>query len=63
MSTAAARYATYPGDTTHIIGEVKGPNTWGEHLTAVTAEYNPDSNTTRVGFNYTTTNDINETSK
>lgn len=62
MSTAAARYATYPGDTTHIIGEVKGPNTWGEHLTAVTAEYDHTTDKTRVGFAYTTTHDI-ETSK
>lgn len=58
MTAAAARFATYPGDTTHIIGEVKGPNTWGEHLTAVTADYNPETNSTRVGFNYTTTHDI-----
>lgn len=62
MSTAASRYATYPGDTTHIIGEVKGPNTWGERLTAVTAEYDATTDKTRVGFAYTTTNDI-ETSK
>ncbi|MFE4229165.1 hypothetical protein ACFRJ8_14900 [Arthrobacter sp. NPDC056886] len=58
MSNTSARFATYPGDTTHIIGEIKGPNTWGERLTAVTADYDPAADQTRVGFAYTTTNDI-----
>jgi hypothetical protein len=50
----AQRFATYGGDQRHIIGEVKGPNTMGEMLTAVTADYDADSHTTRVGFRYST---------
>jgi len=49
---AATRFATYPGDVTHIIGEVKGPNLLGERLTAVTAEYDAETNKTRVGFTF-----------
>lgn len=57
MSTtlpAPVRFATYPGDCTHIIGEVKGPNTLGEALRAVTADYSPESDKTLVGFSYFT---------
>ena len=48
------RFATYPGDVTHmaLTAEVKGPNTLGEPLTAITAKYDAKSNTTRVGFTY-----------
>ena len=48
------RFASYPGNVSHIIGEVKGPNLLGEHLTAVTADYNAETNKTRVGFTYQT---------
>jgi hypothetical protein len=48
------RFATYPGNCTHIIGEVKGPNTLGEVLRAVTAEHDPETDKTRVGFSYLT---------
>ncbi|MFS0715499.1 hypothetical protein ABC337_04865 [Arthrobacter sp. 1P04PC] len=56
MTTTAApvRFATYPGDCTHIIGEVKGPNNLGESLRAVTAVYDPATDKTRVGFAYFT---------
>jgi hypothetical protein len=49
---SATRFATYIGDATHMVGEVKGPNTLGEPLTAVEAVYDPETNTTRVGFTY-----------
>ena len=49
---APTRFATYPGDVTHMIGEIKGPNTLGEPLTAVTVEYDADMDRTRVGFTY-----------
>ncbi len=55
---AASRHANYPGDARHIVGEVKGPNTFGEFLTAVDAEYDPATDRTRVGFAYTTTHDV-----
>ena len=56
MTTTAtpARFATYPGNCTHMIGEVKGPNTLGEALRVVTADYDPATDTTRVGFAYFT---------
>lgn len=46
------RYANYNGDVTHIVGEVKGPNTLGEMLTAVSATYDSATDTTRVAFRY-----------
>lgn len=49
---AATRFATYPGDVTHIIGEIKGPNLLGEPLTAVSAEYDAETDKTRVGFTF-----------
>ena len=54
MAILALRFATYPGDVTRMVGEVVGPNTLGERLTAVTAEYDAKANTTRVGFTYRT---------
>jgi hypothetical protein len=44
------RFVNYSGDVRHIIGEVKGPNLLDEVLTAVTADYDEASDTTRVGF-------------
>lgn len=52
------RFATYRGDVRHIVGEIKGPNTIGEHLTAVSADYDETTDRTRVGFAYTTTHDV-----
>jgi len=51
---APTRFATYPGDVTHIVGEVKGPNLLGERLTAVTADYDATTDKTRVGFTFQT---------
>lgn len=53
-SPPPVRWATYPGDVTHIVGEVKGPNLLGESLTAVTAEYDQAADKARVGFTYQT---------
>lgn len=50
----AVRFANYPGNVTHIIGEVKGPNALGESLRAVSADYDESTNKTRVGFSYLT---------
>lgn len=49
---APVRWATYNADVRHIVGEVKGPNLLGEMLTAVTAEHDPETGQTRVGFAY-----------
>lgn len=46
------RFATYPGDVTHIVGELHGPNLLGERLTAITADYDPKADKTRVGFTF-----------
>jgi len=56
MTTTATpvRFATYPGDCRHMIGEVKGPNTLGEALRVVTADYDAATDTTRAGFAYFT---------
>jgi len=48
----ATRFATYPGKVTHMVGEVVGPNTLGERLTAVWAEHDAKTDTPRVGFTY-----------
>lgn len=47
------QWATYPGDCRGILNEgPKGPNTLGEPLYPVTADYDADAGTTRVGFSY-----------
>jgi hypothetical protein len=47
--TPAVRWATYRGDCRGILDEgPKGPNTMGEYLTPVTADF--DGEKTRVGF-------------
>lgn len=46
-----AGHATYPGDCTHIVGEVKGPSTLGQWRVATAADYDPVSDRTRVTFN------------
>lgn len=44
-------FATYPGDATRILSEgPKGPNYMGEVMFPVTAEYDSETDTTRVGF-------------
>ena len=48
----AVRSLTYCGDVTSIVGEIKGPTTMGEFVTAVSADFDSGSNTTRVGFAY-----------
>lgn len=48
----ACRWATYPGDCTGNIGRFVGPNTLGEVLHIVSEDYNPGSDSTRVGFAY-----------
>jgi hypothetical protein len=45
-------WANYPGDVRHILDdpEPKGPNYMGELMFPVTADYDPETDTTRVGF-------------
>lgn len=45
-------HITYPNDHTHLAGreEPMGPNYMGEHMWPVTADYDPETNRTRVGF-------------
>lgn len=47
---AASCHLTYPGDVRHMVGETKGQNALGEWLTAVSADYDPETGKTRVGF-------------
>lgn len=44
-------HANYSGDCRSILSDgAKGPNYMGELMYPVTAEYDAESNTTRVGF-------------
>lgn len=57
MSTIERRavvFANYPGDLTQTFDFSKsyGPNTLGENLWPVDANYNAETKTTRVGFSY-----------
>lgn len=47
-----AGYANYPGNQTHIVGEVKGPTTYGSMCVATEAHYDQEADTTRVRFDY-----------
>ena len=44
--------------TGSVLGQVMGPNRLGEYVTAVTAEYDSVTDSTRVGFRYATQPDI-----
>lgn len=46
------QWATYNGDCSDAIGEVMGPNTLGEKLQVVAADYDADTGKTRLGFSY-----------
>lgn len=50
--------ATYRGDVTHIVGEVKGPRTYGDLVTATEATYSPATDSTRVTFSPATSDEI-----
>ena len=58
----ATFHATYPGDCTHIVGEVKGPTTYGQLQVAVSAEFDPSADSTRVGFAPATQYDVERAS-
>jgi hypothetical protein len=50
LGVTPTRWANYPGNVVDSVGDVKGPNTLGEWLTAVGADYDPATDVTRVGF-------------
>jgi len=50
LTRPPARHLTYQGNVEHIIGQPVGPTTLGDYLTAVTAPYDPATDTTNVGF-------------
>lgn len=43
------RWLNYPGDR-RTMRNVVGPDTVGDYLRPIEAEYDPETNTTRVGF-------------
>lgn len=49
---------TYPGDVTSILGEVKGPTTFGSYVIAAGAEYDAEQDVTHVAFVYATDDDL-----
>jgi c-di-GMP-binding flagellar brake protein YcgR len=48
----ATRFATYRGDHRESVGRVMGPNTLGEILTVVRADFDETTGKTRLGFAY-----------
>lgn len=51
MTYTPVDFANYKGDVRGILKEGrKGPNTLGEWLWPVSADYDPETDTTRVGF-------------
>lgn len=57
MSRFKAGTATYPGDVTDMVGEVKGPTTFGTFIVATAAEFDAARGVTRVSFSTTTDED------
>lgn len=49
---AASRHLNYRGDCRANLGRVMGPNDLGEWLEVVTADYDPATDTTRLGLAY-----------
>lgn len=52
MTRTSHRFANYRGDTTDVIGQVVGPNTFREMMVAVEATYDSETDRTRVGFDF-----------
>jgi hypothetical protein len=50
MSATPVRWLNYTADVREMVGQVVGPNTLGEYMTAVTADYDEATGHTRVGF-------------
>lgn len=50
MTAYPAGIAKYRGDLRAMIGEVKGPTTYGTFVVAATAVYDATDDQTRVGF-------------
>jgi hypothetical protein len=47
-----AGYANYSGDRRSIVGEPKGPTTYGRIVVAVAADYDETADRTRVEFRF-----------
>jgi hypothetical protein len=56
MMGYSAGHANYRGDQRQIVGEVKGPTTYGGFVVAVGAEYDAATDRTRVSFAHCRTN-------
>lgn len=46
----AVRWLTYKGDRRSSVGQQMGPTTMRDYVTAVEAEYDEETDTTRLGF-------------
>jgi len=53
-----AGFANYKGNHESIVGEVRGPFTYGGMAIAVEAEYNSETNRTRVKFAHAIEGDL-----
>lgn len=56
MKAHRAGVATYRGDVRSIVGEVKGPTTYGGYVVAATANFDAEADRTRVAFVHCITN-------
>jgi len=50
MSARPARFASYNGDVTEAVGRIVGPNTLGEWMQVVAADYDASTDRTRLSF-------------
>ena len=61
LGVSGMKHLTYPGNVeSTAIGQLVGPNTMREFLVAVDARYDPETDTTRVGFRYATETEVQE---
>jgi hypothetical protein len=50
----AERFATYKGDRTNMLNGIYGPNEFNELMCVADVAYDPEADTSRVGFAYAT---------
>lgn len=53
-----AGFATYKGNHEDIVGEVRGPTTYNSMVIAIEAEYDSETNKTRVKFAHAIEGDL-----
>lgn len=54
----SAGVANYPGDVRSMVGEIKGPTTYGGYVVAVAAVYDAEQDRTQVAFGHALDTDL-----